>query len=866
MNLNSLIISVVLAAFLLSACNVSRISPKKEIPLTAVEDTLDEVDLVFPKKREYRASYTIEYDLLHTKLEVAIDWEKQQLPGKAYLRLKPHFYPTDSLVLDAKGMDIREVSLLEKNGTRKPLNYLYDSLKLKIKFQKLLTAEDTLQIFIDYVAKPEERKTSGSAAITSDKGLYFINPLGKESGKPTQLWTQGETEANSCWFPTIESPNQRCTGEISITCEKKFKTLSNGILTSTKDLGNGLKTDTWTMDLPHAPYLFMITVGEFSVVKDKWRNLAVDYYVEPEYEPYAKNIFGNTPEMLEFFSKKLGYDYPWQKYSQVIVRDYVSGAMENTTASLFGEFVQRTRRELLDINYEDIVAHELFHQWFGNLVTCESWSNLPLNESFANYSEYLWAEYKYGKTEADKLLYQNLRQYLDEAQNKNVDLIRFYYDDKEEMFDRHSYEKGGHVLHMLRHIIGDEAFFKSLQHYLKTLAFQAAEIHHLRLAFEAVTGRDLNWFFNQWFLNNGHPKIQFTYAWNNDTIYVIAEQNKNTSEKFVYQLPFKIGLWWGDRVMYHSVWMKNERDTFRFYSKAIPDLIDADADRILLCTKQENKRLDEYIFQYEKHPEFAAKYEALQKIKDAQKESIIAKNTLLSALSDTFYFFRKYAIENIKLYADSSPQLVEKLKLMAVGDLHPNVRTAAVQKLSKLKDRNLLETFVKCLSDSSYATIAEALKAIHSIDTAISMKLCKPFESETNYEINDAVCSIYSASTSESYNEFFLKKFQTVKGYTKYALMYHYANYLTRMNAPMVLSGIEVLKNQTLITETKLIVSAGKGAIKRILKQYEDRKKDIANNKETQTELLLSDCEKIISTATDALNSINKKNEEDRRN
>lgn len=868
MKLNFLPLSILAAIVLASACNTSKHSLKKTNEAVQVmeEDTLDEIELNFSKEKKYRASYPIEFDLLHTKLDVQVDWAKQHLPGKATIKLKPHFYATDSLVIDAKGMNINEVALIDKNATKKPLTFDYDSLKLKIKLGKLFTAKDTLQIFIDYVAKPDERKTGGSAAINSDKGLYFINPLGKESGKPTQLWTQGETESNSCWFPTIESPNQRCTGEISITCEKKYTTLSNGLLTSTKDLGNGLKTDTWNMNLPHAPYLFMITVGEFAIVKDKWRNLDVDYYVEPDYAAYAKDIFGNTPKMMEFFSKRLGYDFPWQKYAQVIVRDYVSGAMENTSASLFGEFVQRNKRELMDLNFEDIVAHELFHQWFGDLVTCESWSNIPLNESFANYSEYLWAEHKSGKMEADKMLQQNLKQYLDESLNKNVDLIRFYYDDKEEMFDRHSYEKGGHVLHMLRNIIGDEAFFKSLELYLKTYAFQAVEIHQLRLAFESVTGRDMNWFFNQWFFNSGHPKLNFTYAFDKDTVLVIADQHHNTDEKLVYELPFKIGLWYGNTVTYKNVTLEKQRDTFKFYSKAIPDLIDADADRVLLCTKQENKRLEEYIFQYQKHPKFLAKYEALQKLKDAQKENSGAKNTLIAALTDTFYFFRKYAIENIKFSVDSSPELIEKIKWLALNDKHPNVRTAAVQKLAKIKDRNLLETFIKCLSDSSYATSAEALKAVNTIDTAMAMNLAKPFENENNYDINDAVCSIYAASNSEQLNSFFLKKFQTVKGYGKYPLMYHYANYLTRMNKPIVISGIEVLKNQALGTETKLLVSAGKGAIKRIVKQFEDKKKSLESNKENSEKSLMTDYDQIISSANDALALINKKNGDERKN
>jgi aminopeptidase N len=216
--------------------------------------------------------------------------------------------------------------------------------------------------------------------------------------------------------------------------------------------------------------------------------------------------------MMEFFSQKLGFDYPWSKYAQVVVRDYVSGAMENTSATLHGEFVQRTSRQRIDETYEDIISHELIHQWFGDLVTTESWSNIPLNESFATYGEYLWNEYKYGQLYADNKLYENYQNYMQEAENKNVDLVRFYYDQREDMFDRHSYDKGGFLLHYLRNIVGDAAFFKSIELYLKTNQFKAVEIHQLRLAFEEVTGKDMNWFFNQWFLNAGHPKLKLITA------------------------------------------------------------------------------------------------------------------------------------------------------------------------------------------------------------------------------------------------------------------------------------------------------------------------------------------------------------------
>jgi aminopeptidase N len=867
---------VVAIWFFAGACNSSKqaINKQNKNDVSAMDaDTLDEIELTFSKEKIYRGSNPIKFDLLHTKLDVQIDWEKQRMPGKAFIKLKPHFYSTDSLILDAKGFDIREVALVSKTGTMESLKYRYDSLQIHIALPRTFTSKDTLNVFVDYTAKPNERKTGGSAAIQSDKGLYFINPLGKEAGKPTQLWTQGETEANSCWFPTIEATNLRCTGEIIVTCEKKYKTLSNGLLVASRDNGNGTRTDNWVMDKPHAPYLFMLTVGEFAVVKDKWRNLAVDYYVEPEYEPYAKDIFGNTPEMMEFFSQLLGFTYPWQKYSQIIVRDYVSGAMENTSASLFGEFVQRTKRELLDANYEDIVAHELFHQWFGDLVTCESWSNIPLNESFANYSEYLWAEYKYGKLHADKMLQDNLKQYFDEAQGKNVDLIRFYYESQEEMFDRHSYEKGGHVLHMLRNVVGDKAFFDALQLYLKTHQYKPVEIHQLRLAFEEVSGLDLNWFFNQWFLNNGHPKLTINYEYKNDSVFVEVEQKHNTDVALVYHLPAKIALWNNGKMVNHSVTLTKEKQTFAFASSTKPTLIDFDADRILLATKKENKQISDYIFQYKNHPQFLAKLEALRSLREAQKDNAEAKQALITALSDTFYYFRRYAVEAIKLNKDSMPETVKQVEKMALTDAHAHVRNSSVQKLSRLKDKQLIPVFEKALGDSSYATAAEALKAIQAVDTALAVSHAAAFENENNYDIVDAVCSIYAASGSEKFQTFFEKKFTTVKGYAKYTLMYHYANFLTNMKKDLVIKGTDILKNQALSTETKLLASAGKGSIKRIVKSFEEKKKEVqkiiddAKQKDKgDAYTLIADYDLIISNANDAVAAITKKYEDEKKN
>ncbi len=395
--------------------------------------------------------------LLHTKLDARFDYDNSQLIGKAWITLKPHFYPTDTLSLDAKGMDIKNISIV-KGTTKAPLKYEYDGLVLNIKLDKKYTRNDNYTVYIDYIAKPNEFKAVGSAAITDAKGLYFINPKGEEKNKPTQIWTQGETEATSVWVPTIDKPNQKTTQEIAMTVPAKYVTLSNGKLISQKKNTDGTRTDTWKMDLPHAPYLFFMGVGDYAVVKDSYKGKEVSYYVEKEYAPVARKIFGNTPEMMAFFSKVLGVEYPWNKYAQIVGRDYVSGAMENTTATLHQESAQQDARELVDDNvWEGTIAHELFHQWFGDYVTSESWSNLTLNESFANYSQVLWKEYKYGKDAGDEENFSDMNGYI-QSQSENKNLVRYYYNDKEAMFDAVSYNKGGRILHMLRNYVGDSAF------------------------------------------------------------------------------------------------------------------------------------------------------------------------------------------------------------------------------------------------------------------------------------------------------------------------------------------------------------------------------------------------------------------------
>ena len=845
-----------------SSCSTS----KKATGYSSVEENLDTLEVTVSRENSYRGSATKYFDLINTKLEVKFDYQKQYLMGKATITLKPHFYPQTELVLDAKQFDIHQVSLVTGEGTSDALNYTYDSLLLRINLGKSFTREQTLKIFIDYTAKPNERKAGGSAAINEDKGLYFINPLGTDTTKPTQIWTQGETESNSCWFPTIDKPNQKCTDEIYITHLKKYVSLSNGVLVSSTSINDSLVTDYWKMDLPHAPYLFMMAIGDFKIVQDRWRDIPVNYYVEKDYAPYAKQIFGNTPQMIEFFSQKLGFDFPWPKYSQVVVRDYVSGAMENTSATLHGAFVQRTSRELLDETHEEVISHELFHQWFGDLVTPESWSNIPLNESFATYGEYLWNEYKYGRELADYKFRQDYGQYISEAKSKNVDLIRFHYDDKEDMFDSHSYAKGGQVLHYLRKVVGDEAFFKSLELYLKTNQFKSVEIANLRLAFEEVTGKDMHWFFDEWFLNSGHPVLDVHYSYDRDSVFVTVEQKHNTDKELIYQLPFKVDIWHGKNSANYEFTLKRKSQTFAIASATKPDLVDFDPERVVLSERKDNKGVANYAFEYRNAPYFSEQMEALRGLAEFQKDSAIAKQVLREALHDKFYYIREYATSRIETSKDDS--VLSTIQRLAKEDKESSVRKGAIDKLSKEKDASKYTAlFEAAVGDSSYGVSAAALKALADANAKKAMEIAKQMEGEKNSEVVNAVADVYAKEGDVTYQDYFEKKLKSATGFGKYTLIYYYANFLTRMDKPVVISGINTIEQQGTITESHFITAAAKGALKRISKDFEDKKKTAKADlsaEQSKTEKItlqekMNDYDLIIDSVEDALNRLNKK-------
>ena len=785
---------------MLNACSTSKKSSQDAYTRT----NLDEIVVSHGKYEPYRAAHKRDLDLIHTKLKVSFDWAQAHLNGLATLTMKPYFYPANKVTLDAKGFELNKVQLITDSGNI-DLKYNYKNDLLTVNLDRTYSLQDTFIIYIDYKAKPNELEVKGSSAISDAKGLYFINHLNEDKDKPQQIWTQGETESNSCWFPTIDKPNVRMTQEVYITIDTSFSTLSNGLLQYSTINGDGTRTDYWKQDLPHAPYLVMMAIGKYAIVKDHWRDIEVNYYVEPEYEQYAKSIFGATPEMLQFYSDKLGVDYPWAKYSQVIVRDYVSGAMENTSAVIFGEFVQQTDREILDKDHEDVVAHELFHHWFGDLVTCESWSNIPLNESFATYGEYLWNEYKHGRDEADYGLENDLRNYLNTSHKKQVDIIRFHYNDKEDMFDSHSYGKGGRVLHMLRKHVGDEAFFASLKLYLERNKFSSVEIHHLRLAFEEVTGEDLNWFFNQWFLSAGHPLLSVSYDYIDSikTAHVKVEQSQDLNKFPLYTLPITIDIYASGKVERHQVLFDSISKTFSFIVSSKPDLINFDAEKMLLCAKEDFKTKEEWIFQYYNAPLYLDRFEALKQLVKYNNDAEALK-VIEEALNDKHWNIRLYASWSLKDAVRLEDNKVrDRLVELARNDKEASVRSSAINQLAIYfhpdsigsQDEELHKLYYEAIKDPSYNVMGQALLALAHSEHDSIMKLIQSFDEVTKEKLIMTLAAIYSLYGEKEQNTFFEENYKDIHMFEKWDFVEFYRTYLLRQDDETMKDGIVILED-----------------------------------------------------------------------
>ncbi len=443
-------------------------------------------------------------DVRHIKLDVALDFERETVSGTASTTFSALYEEVKTISLDAEELQIEAVTLA--GGSK--LSYAYTGRKIFVTLDRTYKHGEEFTVAIQYHAKPRT-------------GLHFIKPAPEDPTRPVQAWSFGQPRYHSYWFPCHDAPNDRATTEIIATVPARFLTISNGNLLSVTDNGadNGAtKTHHWRHDVPHAVYLISLVVGDFAVIEDSYNDKPVNYYVRKDRAEDAPLYMGKTPAMMRFFSELTGVEYPYDKYAQTVVELY-TGAMEHTTATTHSFALLPDKKAALDIGVDltTVVAHELAHQWFGDLVTCRDWSNAWLNEGFATYFEQMWGEYDRGNDEFKYSMLQEKQGYLAEDHEYRRPIVYYVYHDRGfELFDRHLYNKGAWVLHMLRHHLGHENFRRGIHAYVERYRTHEVITPDLMRTLEETTGRSLERFFQQWLYGGGHPELDVSYSWNSE--------------------------------------------------------------------------------------------------------------------------------------------------------------------------------------------------------------------------------------------------------------------------------------------------------------------------------------------------------------
>jgi aminopeptidase N len=476
-------------------------------------------------ERKYERSRPYRID--HLFVDLTLDFERKSVRGRAVLDFERVAPGASSLQVDATGFTLTGV-LVDDGGGLKPATHSYDGEVIDLQ-----GLPERGQLRIEYEATPK-------------RGLYFLAPDEQVKSRPLQAWTQCQDEDARHFIPCVDKPHMKMTTELSATVPSGFQVLSNGELLGSETRGKGPWSYRFKLDQPHPSYLLTLVVGHFDVVEDRPakvgdREVPIQYLVPVGQAGAALRSLGETPRMLEFFSKRFGAPFPWKRYSQVVVSDFIFGGMENTTATTLYEHVLLDERAALDVTSTDLVAHELAHQWFGDYVTCRDWSHAWLNEGFATYCEHLEREQRLGRDEYDYGVAGDVDTYLSEAGSRyQRPIVCRDYEEPIDLFDRHLYEKGGLVLHMLRRELTDDVFFEGARRYLARHAFGIVETNDLMRALEEVSGRSLERFFDQWVYRPGHPELTCKVSYDDGLLSVALKQGQKTGDTAVFALPVEI--------------------------------------------------------------------------------------------------------------------------------------------------------------------------------------------------------------------------------------------------------------------------------------------------------------------------------------
>ncbi|BCL38748.1 M1 family metallopeptidase [Nostoc sp. MS1] len=646
----------------------------------------------------------------HIFLDLHLDIPNQSYDGTCSIRLLPIRNGIDRLILDAVNLHIQSVFVDEVKQ-----NFDYDGEQLVIQLSEPTQIGKRILIAIAYsVEKPQ-------------RGIYFIQPDSHYPKKTVQVWTQGEDEDSRYWFPCFDYPGQLSTSEIRVRVPKPLVAISNGELIDTQEDGKD-KIYHWSQQQVHSTYLMTLAVADFAEIRDEWRGKPVTYYVEKGREADGKRSMGKTPRMIEFLSEKYGYPYAFPKYAQVCVSDFIFGGMENTSTTLLTDRCLLDERAALDNrNTESLVVHELAHQWFGDLLVIKHWSHAWVKEGMASYSEVMWTEHEYSAQEAAYYRLQEARSYISEDSGRyRRPMVTHVYRQPIELSDRHTYEKGSCVYHMIRAELGEELFWQAMQTFVQDNAHKTVETIDLLRAIEKATGRNLAFLFDQYVYRGGHPDFKVAYSWDGEAklakVTVTQTQVSADKQKDIFDLRIPIGFGYiqtGESAtgQIFTVRVHEREQSFYFPLTQKPDFISFDVGNNWLKTVSLEYPIPELKAQLTSDPDPISRIYAATAL--AKKGGLEATKALAASLkNEPFWGVR---VEVAKQLAEIKLDQAFDGLVEGLTDKNPYVRRAVVQALAHIKTRasyKAVKSVVKD-GDASYyveASACEALGAIAAIN------------------------------------------------------------------------------------------------------------------------------------------------------
>jgi len=641
------------------------------------------------------------YDVLNYLAEFSFDLEAKQLFGNVEVQLralKNHF---NECLLDA-GENMSINSVKDLNG--ESLEYKHRGDKLTISLSESYNYNDTLSLTISYL----------SVDPVDDQNIFQDST----DQYPTMIWGPNFPNRVRFWMPCYDFPNDKATHEMIIHAPEGFKAVSNGELFSVKnEKDTGGSVWHWKQDLPHSTYLYVLAVAPYVVFSDSLGDLPVNYWVFPRDSASALPAFSRTPEIISFFNELYNFEYPWAKCDQVMIPP-MGGASESTTATLYsnGLIINLDDKGLKDYNFDRIIAHETAHHWWGDLITLRTWSLTWLNESFGTYSDHIWTNRTRGADEGAIDLQAKKDAYMGEAHTKYMRPIvfnRYNMDSPGQNFDRHTYQKGALMLHLLRSILGDDLFFKTISYFLHKNAFQPVDTHDFIKAIKEVTGQNMEWFFDQFFYKPGHPVFELSKSWDENSKVLTMEirqvQDTIHGVPYAFRLPVSIGIYNPSGKLTRELWLSKRMEKFEFKLDQKPSMVKFDDNNILLKEIRYTQPVHELIFKLG-HDDVIGRAEAARLMGTMERSDRITEELINSARDDISWYVRMAALESLEnLGYDKISKICRELS----EDVDPQVRTTAIRILGNTGEKNLVGFFKrKFQAEDSYRVQAECLRSI----------------------------------------------------------------------------------------------------------------------------------------------------------